>query len=98
MLLSRVVGFVGSLTLTAIAFWIFFFPGALGLSTQANVWIVCILALMQCSVQSIFFLNVLSERGTRWHLIIFASTLSIIAIIVVGSIWIMQHLNDNMMH
>lgn len=98
MLLTRIVGFAGSLTFTALAFGIFFFPRALGLSTQANVWIVCILALMQCSVQSIFFLNVLSEKGPRWHLIIFASTLSIIAIIVVGAIWIMHHLNANMMH
>jgi len=55
------------------------------------------LAVVQAICQSIFFLNVLSETGPRWNLLIFISTLSIMLIIIIGAIWIMQHLDANMM-
>lgn len=62
------------------------------------ILIILILAVLQGMAQAIFFLHVLSERGTRWNLFVFASTISIIVVIVVFSIWIMNHLNYNMMH
>lgn len=94
---SRVIGFVASLVFTATAFLIFFRPEFFDLGMKMNILIVFILAMLQCTAQSIFFLNILSEKGPRWNLVVFASTISIIIIIIVGSIWIMNHLDYRMM-
>ncbi|MGE5196654.1 MAG: cytochrome C oxidase subunit IV family protein [Anaerolineae bacterium] len=96
-LTGRVIGFVASLLLTLTAFLIFFRPDFFHLEMSMNILVIFILAALQCSVQSIFFLNILSEKGPRWNLVVFASTISIIIIIIVGSILIMNHLNYNMM-
>jgi cytochrome o ubiquinol oxidase operon protein cyoD len=94
---SRVIGFVASLILTVAAFLIFFRPDFFHLEMRMNIIVIFILAVLQCTVQSIFFLNILSEKGVRWNLVVFASTISIIIIIVFFSIWVMNHLNYNMM-
>ena len=96
-LTSRVIGFVASLILTLTAFLIVIRPEFFHLSMNTAIIIIFILALLQVLVQSICFLNILSEKGPRWNLIIFISTISMIIIIIVGSIWIMNHLNYNMM-
>lgn len=95
---SRVIGFVSSLVFTLIAFTIFFRPEFFHLGTTMNIAVVFVLAILQASAQSIFFLNVLSEKGPRWNLLIFASTISIVVIIIFFSIWIMNHLNYNMQY
>lgn len=96
-LTSRVVGFVASLVLTVTAFLIFFRPDLFQLGMKINLVVIFVLAVLQCIVQSIFFLNILNEKGPRWNLVVFASTVSVVVIIVVFSIWIMNHLNYNMM-
>ncbi len=75
---------------------IFFRPDFFHLGLKMNVIVVLILAVLQCSVQSIFFLNILNEKGTRWNLVVYASTISVIFIIIFFSMWIMNHLNYNM--
>lgn len=97
-LASRVIGFAASLILTATAFLIFFRPDFFHLEMKLNIIAVFVLAILQCTAQSIFFLNILSEKGPRWNLVVLASTISIIVIVIVGSMWIMNHLNYNMMH
>lgn len=94
---SRVTGFAASLILTLTAFLVIVSPDFFHLKNEGAITVILILALLQAIVQSIFFLNVLSEKGTRWNLVVFASTISIILIIIVFSIWIMNHLNYNMM-
>lgn len=96
-LTSRVIGFVSSLILTLTAFLIIVSPDFFHLKVGAAVNVIFILALLQSVAQSIFFLNIFSEKGPRWNLVVFASTISIILIIVVFSIWIMNHLDYNMM-
>ncbi len=61
------------------------------------VAIILIFALMQLLVQLIFFLHLGREAKPRWNLIMLISTFGIVLLIVVGSIWIMDHLNYNMM-
>lgn len=92
-LISRVIGFSASLLLTLTAFLIFYRPDFFHLDMKMNINAVLILAVLQCAVQSIFFLNILSEKGPRWNLLIFASTISIIIIILIGSIVIMDNLH-----
>jgi cytochrome o ubiquinol oxidase operon protein cyoD len=94
---SRFIGFFGSLILTLAAFLIIARPELFRFPSQIAIGVILVLAILQALVQSIFFLNILSEKGVRWNLIVFASTLSIILIIVLGAIWIMGHLNCNMM-
>ena len=57
---------------------------------------VLALAFVQLIVQLIFFLRLGSGAGGRWKAAIFFSTLILVLIIVIGSIWIMDHLNYNM--
>jgi len=97
-LIARLVGFFASILLTATAFLIVINPDFFNLGMRMDILLILILALLQFVVQAICFLNVWGEKGPRWNLIIFASTLSIIIIIVVGAMWIMDHLNYNMMH
>ncbi len=94
---ARIVGYLSSLILTFTAFWIIINPAFFHLTTKSAITTILVLALFQAAVQSIFFLYILSEKGTRWNLVVYASTISIILIIVVFSIWIMNHLNYNMM-
>jgi cytochrome o ubiquinol oxidase operon protein cyoD len=96
-LLSRVVGYLGSLILTVAAFLVIVYPKFFHLGVKTSALTILGLALLQSVVQSIFFLNILEEKGPRWNLVVFASTISIILIIIVFSIWIMNQLNYRMM-
>jgi cytochrome o ubiquinol oxidase operon protein cyoD len=58
---------------------------------------VLTLAVIQLIVQLFTFLHLGNESGEHWNLVLLLSTLGIILIVVVGSIWIMNHLNYNMM-
>lgn len=97
LLLPRIIGYVASLLLTITAFIIFFRPDFFHLSMKMNILVILILAVLQCSAQSIFFLNVLNEKRPHWNLVVFASTISMIVIIILGSIWIMNQLDYHMM-
>lgn len=96
-LTSRIIGFAGSLVLTLASFLIFFRPDFFHLDTNGNITLVLALAILQCTVQSIFFLHILSEKGPRWSLLAYASTLPILFIVIFFSMWIMNHLKYNMM-
>ncbi len=54
------------------------------------------LALLQMLVQLVFFLHLVHEESPRWNLIFFVSTFGLVTMVVVASIWIMDHLNYNM--
>jgi cytochrome o ubiquinol oxidase operon protein cyoD len=93
----RVTGYIASLLLTFAAYFIIVNPEFFNLNIKTAVIIIFTLALIQSFVQLIFFINVWKEEGTLWNLIIFISTVSIIFIIICFSIWIINHLNYNMM-
>ncbi len=96
-LLPSIFGFVSSLILTMSVFFIVIRPDFFSLGLRGAMMTIFILAVIQATLQSIFFLNIMGEKGPRWNLIFFGSTISIICIIVFFSIWIMNHLNYNMM-
>jgi cytochrome o ubiquinol oxidase subunit IV len=54
------------------------------------------LALIQLLVQLIFFLHLGKGQDSTWNLVVFLTTVSLVLLIVVGSLWIMDHLNTNM--
>lgn len=96
-LVSRIVGFVASLILTLTAFFIIFRPDFFHIEMGMTIAVLLFLAILQFIVQSICFLNIWGEKGPRWNLLVFVSTISIVIIIVVFSIWVMDHLNYRMM-
>lgn len=89
----RITGFVASLLLTLIAYFIIVTPI---FHVKTAILVIFILALLQAFIQLIFFINVWKEKGPLWNLGVFASTASIIFIIIFFSIWIIDHLNYNM--
>ena len=91
---AYVVGFVLSLILTFAAYYL---VTVQLLSGNTLLVSILVLAFVQLFVQLWFFLHLGREQKPRWNLIFFLSTAGIIFIVVAGSIWIMSHLNYNMM-
>ena len=58
---------------------------------------IVLLGVMQLVTQVIFFLNLHKKSKPHWNMIIFIFTLLIVSFLVIGSLWIMYHLNYNMM-
>lgn len=91
---AYIIGFISSIVLTLAAY------GAVTerlFYGRGLVSVILALAVVQLIVQMFFFLHLGSESGSYWKLSIFVSTIALVLIIVIGSIWIMDHLNYRMM-
>jgi len=87
------IGFLLSLVLTLAAYFVVTNHVLTG---GLLIGAIIALAFIQLTVQLIFFLHLASGRSSLANVNIFLTTMSIIFIIVVGSLWIMNHLNYNM--
>lgn len=98
LLKSYIIGFVLSVVLTLGAYYAVMLQtsGNLSISNEILIGIILILAFIQLGIQLLFFLHIGNESKPRWNLMIFLSFAGVIFIIVVGSLWIMTHLNYNM--
>jgi cytochrome o ubiquinol oxidase operon protein cyoD len=94
---SYIAGFVSSIVLTLVAYVAVADPQYLHVGSMAVLTIILALAVLQLVVQMLFFLHVAAQPGRRWKLTIFFATLGLVIIITLGSLWIMNHLNYNMM-
>lgn len=92
---SYLVGFGLSAVLTAIPFWLVM-TGTLG-NTGATAAVVILFAVLQILVHTICFLHVNTQAESGWTLIAYLFTGVILLITITGSLWIMYHLNSNMM-
>lgn len=92
----RVIGFIGSLILTLLAYYVILHPDFFSFNFHTASSIIFGLALIQSLIQLICFIDVWQEKGPRWNLAIFISTVSIMFVVIFFSIWIMDHLNYNM--
>ena len=91
---SYIIGFVLSVILTVIPFWMVMNP------TQPKETIIVsilVLAVVQVLVHLYYFLHLNTSSEQRWNLTAFAYTALLIFILVGASIWIMVHMNANMM-
>jgi cytochrome o ubiquinol oxidase operon protein cyoD len=88
-------GFVLSVLLTAIPFWLVM-HGALD-NKQATAAIVVGFAFVQIVVHMIFFLHMDARSEGGWTLMALIFTLVLLAIALSGTLWVMYHLNVNMM-
>ncbi len=88
------IGFILSLLLSLAAYYYV----VLGGSETWFLPILGMLAITQMVVQLIFFLHLGEEVRPRYRLASFGFMLIILIVVVVGSLWVMVHLNENMMH
>jgi len=92
--LSLSLGFLVSLELTLGAYLLVVHHAFS--SSRLVLTIIC-LAIAQLLVQLVFFLHLGRESKPRWNLTVFSFALTVVLILVVGSLWIMSHLNYNQM-
>ena len=91
---SYLIGFLLSAVLTAIPFWLVM-TGALDRPTTAVVIIG--FAVAQILVHTVCFLHVNTRAEGGWTLMAYAFAAVMVLIVIAGSLWIMYHLNTNMM-
>lgn len=88
-------GFVLSVILTAIPFWLVMSGAIPDKSTTALV--ITGFAAVQIVVHMIFFLHMNARAEGGWNLLALLFTVVLVVIVLSGSLWVMYHLNHNMM-
>ena len=90
-----VTGFVLSVILTAIPFWLVMN----GVIASSNMTALVILgfAAVQIVVHMVFFLHMNPRSEGGWNMLALIFTAVLVVIVLSGSLWVMHHLNTNMM-
>jgi cytochrome o ubiquinol oxidase operon protein cyoD len=88
------IGFALSVVLTAIPFWLVM---TMPLSPGATAAIIMGFAVAQIVVHMVFFLHMTPKAEGGWSLISLVFTIIVLGIALAGSLWVMHHLNTNMM-
>ncbi|RAZ87484.1 cytochrome o ubiquinol oxidase subunit IV [Mesorhizobium hawassense] len=89
------IGFVLSVILTAIPFWLVM-DGVID-NKQATAVIVMAFAAVQIIVHMVFFLHMTPASEGGWSMLALIFTVILVVIVLSGSLWVMYHLNANMM-
>jgi cytochrome o ubiquinol oxidase operon protein cyoD len=92
---SYLIGFGLSAVLTAIPFWLVMAAPLANPGLTAALVIGA--AVAQILVHTICFLHVNTQGEGGWTLVAYLFTGVILVITIAGSLWIMYHLNSNMM-
>lgn len=89
-----VIGFVLSVILTVIPFWL-----VLGnvLPTETTRYVIMGFAAVQVVVQMLYFLHMNSKSEGGWNMMALILTVILLVIVLAGSIWVMAHMDANMM-
>lgn len=92
---SYITGFLLSVILTAIPFAIVMAGGFDSRLLTVGVVVGC--AVIQVLVHMVYFLHMNSNAEEGWTLLSTLFTIVIVVIMIAGSLWVMYHLNTNMM-
>lgn len=90
-----VTGFVLSVILTAIPFWIVW-SNVFDSSLITSV-VIMAFAIVQIFVHMIYFLHMNTKSEGGWTFIALVFTMTLVIVTLVGSIWVMYHMDRNMM-
>ncbi|ACA20021.1 cytochrome o ubiquinol oxidase subunit IV [Methylobacterium sp. 4-46] len=90
-----VTGFVLSVILTAIPFWLVM-ANTLD-DTLVTSIVIMALAAVQIVVHMIYFLHMNTKSEGGWTFMALVFTLTLVVITLAGSIWVMYHMDQNMM-
>jgi cytochrome o ubiquinol oxidase subunit IV len=88
-------GFVLAVILTVIPFWLVM--GKVFPSSSVTALVILGFAAVQMVVHMIYFLHMNTRSEGGWSLLALVFTLVLVVITLSGSIWVMYHLNHNMM-
>jgi len=88
------VGFMLSVVLTAIPFWLVM---AKVLPTTLTSIIILAFAALQMIVHIVYFLHLDRRSQGGWNLLALVFTAIVLFILLSGTIWVMLHMNENMM-
>jgi len=89
------IGFILSVILTAIPFWLVMTHQFEKSSTTAIV--VLAFAAIQVVVHMVYFLHMNGKAEGGWSMLSTIFTVVLLFIVLSGSIWVMYHMNKNMM-
>jgi cytochrome o ubiquinol oxidase subunit IV len=92
---SYLTGFVLSVILTAIPFWLVM--GNVIDDKVVTAVLVMGLGLVQIVVHMIYFLHMNTKSEGGWNMMALLFTIVLVMIALSGSLWVMHHLNANMM-
>ncbi len=87
------IGFLLSVILTIIPFGLVM----AGMPAAVAIPVCFAFAAVQIIVHLIYFLHMNGSSSQSWNLTAFIFTVIIVAILVIGSLWVMYHMNANMM-
>ena len=90
-----VTGFVLSVILTAIPFWLVM--NKVIPSTGLTITVILGLGLIQIIVHMVYFLHMTPKAEGGWGLMALMFTMVLVLITLSGSLWVMYHLKANMM-
>ena len=88
-------GFVLSVILTAVPFWLVM-GDVLGDTLKTSI-VIMALAAVQIVVHMIYFLHMNTRSEGGWTFLALVFTLTLVVVTLVGSIWVMYHMDQNMM-
>jgi cytochrome o ubiquinol oxidase operon protein cyoD len=89
------IGFALSVLLTAIPFWLVM--GEVSWNKQVIAFTIMAFAAVQMIVHMVFFLHMTPKSEDGWTLTSLVFTLILVVITLAGSLWVMYHLDTNMM-
>jgi cytochrome o ubiquinol oxidase operon protein cyoD len=89
------IGFILSVILTVIPFWLVM-DGVLS-TPAATAIAIMVLGAIQIVVHMIYFLHMNTKSEGGWTAMALIFTVIIVFITLVGSLWVMHHLNTKMM-
>ena len=90
-----VIGFFLSVVLTAIPFWLVMSHAIA--DKQATALVIMAFAIVQIVVHMIYFLHMNTKAESGWTFMALIFTVILVVIALSGSLWVMYHLNHNMM-
>jgi cytochrome o ubiquinol oxidase operon protein cyoD len=88
------IGFILSVILTAIPFWMVMTHQ---LAPETTKFVILGFAAVQVVVHMIYFLHMNSKSEGGWNMMAMILTAILLFIVLSGSIWVMYHMNVNMM-
>ena len=91
--LSYVIGLGFALVLTGISFWVASTSSLWGPGVAVGL---VVLAIAQMGVHLVFFLHITSGPDNTNNVLALAFGVLIVFLVMVGTIWIMAHMNANM--
>lgn len=90
-----VTGFALSVVLTAIPFWLVM--GKVFPTPGITTLVILAFAMVQVVVHMVYFLHMNPKSEGGWNLIALIFTLVLLVIVLAGTLWVMHHMNSNMM-